>query len=760
MNTPEHRLREPPFTLKVLVLVTALAVATAAARAEETPLYLQSPADLAVVDDNGSSAELLLLPLEDRTPRTQLPSSGDLVGRLSDAPGEEIAIPYAKIERLELFEERLLAAAKRHVAAGEFSAAFDYFARLDRDYPNHPGFEAAFVKALYAEARARFDAKEHDHALALLGTLQERSAPADQLARAVEVIGDAVLAERWERADFVGVRRAVDAIEGRFAGLRLTLAKRWLGRIEEGAAGERQRAEELAAAGRTREALRVLSGAMALDPDSATSHQLLERLSAADKTLWVGVWETADPGGVADLDRPAARRQTALVGGRLTRLDAYLPAGGRYEGEVAVDDTKSILTIPVSSAYPSAPYDLARLLLTPPGGARDSLSLFRRRVAAVAVRAEGVEATLRAPHLQPVSLVADGLPPALAPLAPGGWRRLEPPSGSEASARYERSRGAGEFDAIEEFVYSDPAKAVEALRSRQIHLLADVPPRLLPDLEATPGVRLASLRLPTLHVLLYHADSVFRARREARRALCYALACRETLDQVVLAGAERTGFDTLSAALPRGKSLSDPLRYAYSEGVEPRPFEPRLAALLLTAARGEDAAAASGDGPPARPPLPTTLTLAHPPTPVAREACEAIRDQLRAVGFGVDLVEAAESDLATGRTRFDLRYAEVTMSEPLVDVWRMFGPGGIAGEPSAPVRDALERVVAATSGKASVAALRDLHRVTHADLPLVPLWQTISHVAWLEGLEGPVDDAVDVYQSIDTWRVTRREATR
>lgn len=736
----------------MLAAAIACSVACPIASAVEEPLYERKPFDLVIVRDEGGSSALEVLPLKDRTPGAT--RSGDLYARLLDAPSEEIAIPSSSIERVELYEEQLLARAKEFAAKGDFNSAYPYFARLDRDYPNYPGLPEAFTKAIYDEARALFAAKKYDHALALLGSLKERSARTPGLEKAVDTIGDAILKARWEAEDYVGVRRTIDAIEGQFAGMRLTLGERWLGRIEEGAALERAKAERLAAAGKGREALRVVSGAVALDPESRETRQLLAKLSNAGGTLWVGVWGVAEPDAFPDLDSPAAIRQSRLIGGRLATLESFQPAGGEYastSGVLDTDDARRQLSIRFADG--AMAYRLARLLLEPAVSARDPLSLLRNRTAAVSVDGENrLLVDLKSPHPQPMALAAAPLDASQRDIAPGQWRRVQLAADAEAAARYERVSGAGAFGAVEEYVYSDINEAIAALRNRQIHLLAGVPPWRVDEVDSLPAIETTDLRLPTLHCLLMHPSSSLRERREVRRALCYAIACQETLNKIVIAGGKRDGFEVLSTAAPRGKSLGDPLRYAYNESIEPRPYEPRLAALLLAAARTADAEAAEAGLPSS--PVPTSLTLAHPPTPVAEAACEAIRDQLAAVGLKVELREASEAELTGGLTGYDLRYAEITMGEPLTDMWRLFGPGGIAGGCSPAMRDALDKVVGATEGKAAVEALRDLHRVAHADLPLIPLWQTVEYAAYQSNLAGVGAEPVDLYQSIDAWRIT------
>ncbi|QDT69101.1 Bacterial extracellular solute-binding protein, family 5 Middle [Planctomycetes bacterium MalM25] len=744
-------------------MLLLLGVSAASVRADE-PLYLQPPTDLVVLNRANASSRIETFPLDfpNRRPPSPLPRGGALKARLLDTPGE-VEIAYSKIERIELFEQRLLSAAKQHVAKKEFGQAYDYFARLDRDYPEWPGFADTFSSALRAEALARFRSGEEDHALALLHTLFDRAPQLAGLDRAVDTIGESILSARWKAGDYGGVRRAIDTLRKNFAGLKLSVGDRWLGKMSDGASQLRERAKQLASQKRTREALRLISDASALDPTSVETRALLKELSGDDNTLWVGVWETAAQDATPRLDRPAARRQSRLIGGRLATLEAYPPEGSEYAsalGPIEVAAGRRRMTIGGRGSSRAA-FRLSRALLDREEPASDPLAQLRSQSAAVSIDADGaLVIDLKSPHPRPEALAKAALPPGLTDAAPGGWRRVPTLPGSKASARYERVGGASGFEAIEEFAYQRADQAIDALRAGEIHLLANVPPWKTDAVDAIPRVQISAKRLPTLHCLLMSDNTPLRERRELRRAICYALARKETLESLVLGGRSQGGAAVLSAPFPRGASLSDPVRYAYNVSVDPRPYEPRLAALLLAAARATDAEAAEAatkakeeglDPPPAKPPTPQALTLAHPPTPTARAVVKAFNQLLATIGIETTLIEASEADLTSGVIDCDLRYAEITMAEPLVDAWSLLGPGGVSGGCSPPMLAGLQRVRKAKAFNEASEALNDLHRIAFADLPLIPLWQTVDNFAYVDSLRGVPDETIELYQTVDDW---------
>jgi ABC-type transport system substrate-binding protein len=199
-------------------------------------------------------------------------------------------------------------------------------------------------------------------------------------------------------------------------------------------------------------------------------------------------------------------------------------------------------------------------------------------------------------------------------------------------------------------------------------------------------------------------------------------------------------------------SLSDPLRYAYNNQVEPRPFEPRLGAVLASVAWSK-LLDPTGKGEVEPQPIPT-LVLAYPADPMARLACESIQIQLTKAGIPIKLVEFTADELAAGKVKYDLRYAELAVWEPVVDARAILGPAGLAGElSSAYLESTLRSLAATTNWKDTLASLAEIHDVAHHDLPVIPLWQTVNFFAYRDNLEGVGEAPVTLYQHLKDWRL-------
>jgi ABC-type transport system substrate-binding protein len=306
--------------------------------------------------------------------------------------------------------------------------------------------------------------------------------------------------------------------------------------------------------------------------------------------------------------------------------------------------------------------------------------------------------------------------------------------------------------AVVEQSFADDEAAFAAIVSGDIDVLDRVPPWQLARLRTVPGLRVESYRLPTVHVLIPNISRPLLAKREFRRALCFGIDRQWILERVLLGGAKQPGFEVLSGPFPVGASLSDPLRYGSNNRITPRPFEPRLAAILAAVAwSGVQKPAGNKEAPADLPEIPE-LTLAHPREPVARIACQAIQTQLTRAGIPITLREFSADELLSGTVDCDLRYAELAIWEPLTDARPLLGPGGLAGDLRSPYLDAaLRELDKATNWNDVRARLAELHEIAHHELPVIPLWQTVNYFACRTALRGIGDKPVLLYQDIDEW---------
>jgi ABC-type transport system substrate-binding protein len=253
-------------------------------------------------------------------------------------------------------------------------------------------------------------------------------------------------------------------------------------------------------------------------------------------------------------------------------------------------------------------------------------------------------------------------------------------------------------------------------------------------------------------VLIPNLKRPLLTKREFRRALCFGIDRKWIVERVLLGGGATQGFQAVSGPFPAGASLNDPIRYGYNNQVTPRPFEPRLAAILAVVAWSsvQNPSGKDKDKPPATD-IPE-LVLAHPNDPVARVACQSIEAQLEREAIPIKLREFTADELLAGKVDCDLRYAELTVGEPVTDARLILGPGGLAGDLQSPYLDAaLRKLDAATNWTDVRSRLAELHEIANHELPVIPLWQTVNFFAYRASLSGIDESPISLYQNIEQW---------
>jgi hypothetical protein len=145
--------------------------------------------------------------------------------------------------------------------------------------------------------------------------------------------------------------------------------------------------------------------------------------------------------------------------------------------------------------------------------------------------------------------------------------------------------------------------------------------------------------------------------------------------------------------------------------------------------------------------------LAHPPTDVAREACGQIKEQLKLVGMDVTLKELPAGPIDRMPDDADLLYAELAMWEPLVDAREVLDAGGLVGSPSAYMSLALRGLEGASDWRKIRLQLRQIHRIAHTDVAVIPLFQLVDHFAYRKGLAGLGGSPASLYENVEQWQI-------
>lgn len=707
-------------------------------------------------DDTQTVLEVLPLDLPGRELPLAPEPGNTLTLYLASDPNTAYKLQWRHVAHIELFEQAVLADAQRLVEAGQFDEAYGYYRFLQRYYPTAPGLKDAEQAYLAAESAARREQGNYEHALALLTELHALNPGYEGLGQLTAEAVEPLFEQHLAAGRYATARELAEQLSRRFptAAAEAALADRLAA-----LAGERmQQAEAALAAGQQQQAAAAVDEALAIWPRQPGLAELVERIYGQYARVKVGVTESA----AADLalNRWSARRTARLVERQFLELVAIGPEGGQYIcplGDLELEDLNRRLHFTFHG-------DGAEALVTGYGIARQFMRLFDRhdvawqpRVAAefsglTVPRPQQLTLDLARLHVRPEALLQSVLLTVqrrtLRPLVelPGPYLVAER-SGGSGSIRF-RARGdyfahqPGQPQEVVEQHYASADEALAALRSGELHVVDRLQAWQVARITREDRLRVIRYATPTMHCLLTNPQRPLTAQRSFRRGLLYGIDRETILRDVLLEGASGSGCQVISAPLPAGVGLDDPLRYAYDATIAPRPYDPNLALALCGAGLRQ-----AGDDAP-------SLTLAHPSTDTARRACQAISAYLARVGIEVQLQpwEPGQPPPAADG-EFDLIYAEIAIAEPCIDVPRVLGSDGLARWATPVMQLALRRLHEASSWSDVRQRLHDIHRLAHDELTIIPLWQLTEHLAYRPVLAGIEERPISLYQHVEQWRL-------
>jgi tetratricopeptide (TPR) repeat protein len=731
-------------------------------------MFEREPYDELTLRDNGQERVFAIVPLDlqpRRLPEKRQPTDRIRVRLLDDPQQKEYEIRWRDIVRIRLFEEMIEAEARTLLEQGRFDEAFPYYEHLHRHYPRWPGLHAAIGYYRFREAEALLQQQKFEEALLILNELWLHDAEYPGLQASLSAATAALVSRRLEQKQYEAARALVDRLRRKFP--RDPLVQLVGEQLQQEARSVLATAQQAWEQGRLFEAREAAMAAARIWPLDE-SRRLLEEAQRIAPRVVVAVSTRAAVPDAARLDDWAARRTGALVQATWTRFVGTGPEGGQYRpslGEISVAPSKQslLLHLPPQAAEGLCSWsaaDVAQQFLQradPRGGQRDAV--LGELLSGVTVEdVYRVRLDFRRRLVHPLACLQH-VPVRAAP------NRESPPEGDtwwgpyqflprDESVVHLRAVGEGfplreeQPREIVERHYADLREAELALLRGEVAVLDRVPPWRLAQLRASRQVHVEPYSVPTLHCLIPAADHPLLARPAMRRALLLGID-RTMILQQLFQGDPPPGNVVVSGPFPLGSSVNDPLGYAYNRAVQPHPYDPRLAMALAAVARREVQAASGAvepAGTAARP-----LVLAYPASEVAEIACRSIKKHLEPLGMAVELQRMAPGvDVASYPC--DLRFAELSISEPLVDALRLLGPRGVAASNSPYLQLALRQLTASDDWRSSTLRLHEVHRLVHEELPLLPLWQLIEHYARHPQMQGIASRPATLYQDVERWQ--------
>lgn len=755
------------FVFTYLIVGLLSTVVLAQEDEDNTRLLDRRPFDEITLDD-AEKTDLKVEPLDfpDRkVPLTPKPTDQFTV-RLFDNADQEYRIRWRDILEITLFEQMLLEEAQQLVATGEFNAAFDYLLRLKKLYPQLDGLEDTLQDFLYEEAKKYQSEKNYERAFVLLLQLENRSPSNPKLPGALGAATGKLVEQYLSKENYPAARRLLNELASKFPEQQTVTT--WRSRLAQMADKHVVAARQKMENGELAEAQKSVLQAVEIWPNSPETRTLYEELHERYPFVPVGVHCVSNSApSTAWLYDWAARRTRNLISRPLASLQGFGAEGGIYTsdyGELVQADLGLLLSIRLKAGIlwsdgttPLTGYDVVRNLnnLASPDSANYDAQ-WGRLIDLISVRdVYNVDLRLRRAHVRPESLLTSAslshwsTETSDAPLLTGPYTF----AGSEDDLNVYTStdQASSVPSKVVEQYYPTAKTALTALERGEVAILDRINPWDVARVSAIDNVQSEPYAVPTVHCLIPNPDRPLSSSRSFRRALTYGIDRQRILEQRLLQERESPGSLVISAPLVRGASSDDPRGYAYNPQIEPRDFDPRMALTLATVGISEATAALQKKG--EEPPEKFTIRIAHAPTEVAAAACEEIARYVQLLGVDVEL-HAIESEINRGTIdNYDFVYAELALWEPISDLWRLLGPGGIAPGASSYVSLALRQLEDADNWPAARQRLFELHRLIHDDVSVVPLWQLVDHFAYHDRVEGIGTNPVALYQHINQWNV-------
>lgn len=782
-----HRHLAPIVLLSCAACLAAfafLAAAPAQEASEDTRLFRREPFDRITCTQALKGDIIEVEPID--FPNRRVPTTHKVGEKLRvhwyDPEAQKVLpmdIAWTSIEKVELFEQMVLADANQLVTDGKLDEAFDYFSflKLNPAYKEMDGLAESHQTYLYKCFAEAARAKQYDEALGIIEELyaQNPKFKLNENSRSVMdnmgVLADSLIGGYLQKEDFRSAKTLLRRLETKYNAGDEPFVKTAREKLSEVAAKHRDECKTHLDAGRFVEAFDACARMYDIWPYVEGGAELAADISTRYPLVMVGVSQPALEFDPRSLDNPAARRTGRLMERRLMEFVGRGPEGGKYTcslGTVKRSDDGLRLTFTVggqalsASRAPLTGYDVSRHLLD----LADPASPFyqppwARLADTVQVRSVSrVEANLRMPHILPeaflqTSYLRDANLGQPGVKGSGPYYLL---SRQKEITRFTKNEDyplaqPGQPAEVMERFYSDPQRAILALQRGEVDVLDQVFPADIPTL-ASDDIVVGRYSVPTTHFLTMQRKNPYLQHPDFRRALVYGCNRELILAKGLLKDANLPGYRTISGPFPAPVDASDALCYGYDTEIKPREYNARLAVILKSMAMKQIKSQAEKLE--QKPPALVPLVLGHPNDEVSRLTCKALARQWGNIDIKTNLVEFPPGVFKDEKGECDMVYVQAATWEPAVDAARLFAPWGLNPANNTYISLELRNIENAKDWREARSALLKLHRLVHDDVTIIPLYQTFDYYAYRKSMKGLANGQATLYQNVEKWQASAR----
>ena len=719
---------------------------------QEARLIDGEPFDKLTLKKDMLVLKLAPLDLPKRAPLGQQAADYKLHIKLYDKPDQTYEVVWADVEKVELFEELVLAEVGKVLAEKHFDEAYEYYHYLQSRSPDFPGVKEGLTNTLFQEAIYWADQKKLDQALGLLGEVFARDPKWKQLDAKLRDISGELISGNVNAQQYAAARLLLHGLLQKYP--EQSVGKSWQEKLTAQAAAQLTEAQKSLAAGDSSQAYRLARAGLNIWPKVPQGHEFLKTLHEKYPRVSVGVLQV----GTDDVEQAVvswgrARKQRLLHRTfiELTGWDARGPVYTSPVAELKSGENTLACTLLESARWSAdgtslSSFDVVHLLNA---RAHSTSPIFSSAWS-------DVVSVITAPDNRHVQVELRRSPVALsawlqAPLVPwyAAWNGAAQTNGpyQRATAGKDEERfvlqakyalaGPKQPQEVLEIPYADSREALLALVSGEIDVLDRLDPLHLDAAQRNKDLMVYSYAAPTVHLLLPNLNRPLTSQRTFRRGLDFALQAAKILEKDVLGRKSDALGQPLLGMFPNGMAATS---------LDASTYDPRMLLAL-----GQVALASTTLDNTRR----IKLTLAHPPTPVARRACVGIQRMLDLDGQGpeIELKELPHAGVpATMPADCDLLYVEWPWLQPALDARRLFGEEGLQSSAASWLADSVRRLETATTPAALAQEISSLERAVQAEAAVLPLWQLTEHYVARKSLDGLGAGNTSLYQSIEKWQ--------
>lgn len=295
----------------------------------------EEPFDIITLKPEATGRSVKVAPIDfpDRRVPTDKKDADKLQVTILLFPDRRYEVAWKDIGKVWLYEQMILARAKKLVDDKNFGEAFEHLNFLFVNYPKTPGLQVMRQDFLFRSAEEMARQKRLAHTLAVLEELQKTfpNYQRENVRSYITSISSQLVQSYFDKKDLSTARTMINRLAKEYKDDPLPVVEEWKGKFLELATEYKNKALALRDQKDYLNARREATKMLDIDPDIEGGKQLLTDLLKEYPIARVGVFQVADKPDTAALANWPAFRSGQLISRPLFEFRSTGPEGGQYK---------------------------------------------------------------------------------------------------------------------------------------------------------------------------------------------------------------------------------------------------------------------------------------------------------------------------------------------------------------------------------------------------------------------------------------------